>query len=164
MYSKYKGITDRDYSLTPPPGYDGSRFRRRSDGRDDAFPLYGGEVKRPQNQHQNNHTHGKVISCDYSKDEHPSPLITDRSDQDLTCESTESCQEETTCCTQCSDIECTCHKDNESSSKSSKIMSFLHSLGNEEILLISLILLLSGGRSRTETDTILILALLLCVT
>ncbi|MBQ5332681.1 MAG: hypothetical protein J6K92_05430 [Oscillospiraceae bacterium] len=41
MYSKKQmGYPQRGYSITPPPGYDGSRFRSRSDGRDDAFPPY----------------------------------------------------------------------------------------------------------------------------
>ncbi len=31
-------------TLTPPPGYDGSRFRRRSDGRDDSFPPNAGQA------------------------------------------------------------------------------------------------------------------------
>lgn len=41
MYSKKtSGIGSGDYIITPPPGYDGSRFGSRSDGRDDAFPPY----------------------------------------------------------------------------------------------------------------------------
>lgn len=41
MYSKKQmGYSAGSYSVTPPPGYDGSRFRSRSDGRDDAFPPY----------------------------------------------------------------------------------------------------------------------------
>lgn len=41
MYSKkYMNTRRADYTITPPPGYDGSRFRSRSDGRDDAFPPY----------------------------------------------------------------------------------------------------------------------------
>ena len=57
MYSRNKGITDRldpgdmmepRVILTPPPGYDGSRFKTRSDGRDDAFPMYGDDLPSPQ--------------------------------------------------------------------------------------------------------------------
>ena len=57
MYSRNKGITDRldrgdmmepRVILTPPPGYDGSRFKTRSDGRDDAFPMYGDGLPSPQ--------------------------------------------------------------------------------------------------------------------
>lgn len=41
MYSKKNSVFDNgDYVITPPPGYDGSRFGSRSDGRDDAFPPY----------------------------------------------------------------------------------------------------------------------------
>ncbi len=41
MYSKKNGVFEGgDYVITPPPGYDGSRFGSRSDGRDDAFPPY----------------------------------------------------------------------------------------------------------------------------
>ena len=41
MYSKKQmGYPSGGYSITPPPGYDGSRFKSRSDGRDDAFPPY----------------------------------------------------------------------------------------------------------------------------
>ncbi len=41
MYSKKNsGMDSGDYIITPPPGYDGSRFGSRSDGRDDAFPPY----------------------------------------------------------------------------------------------------------------------------
>lgn len=165
MYSKYKGITDRDYSLTPPPGYDGSRFRRRSDGRDDAFPMYGSDVERPMPQRQKDQVSCRTATHDYSKDEPLSQSPEECTEQDSTDKSAECFTEEETCCTQCAECDSPCHKDmGPSSAKSSKVMSFLHGLGNEEILLISLILLLAGGRNRAETDTILILALLLCVT
>lgn len=40
MYSRKTYEESGSYTITPPPGYDGSRFRRRSDGRDDSFPPY----------------------------------------------------------------------------------------------------------------------------
>ena len=40
MYSRKTYEESGGYTITPPPGYDGSRFRRRSDGRDDSFPPY----------------------------------------------------------------------------------------------------------------------------
>lgn len=164
MYSKYKGITERDYSLTPPPGYDGSRFRRRSDGRDDAFPLYGGDVERPPKQSQIASLQYRTSTCDCENEAQSHICPVENSEQDCIIDKSECCQEEPPCCTEYSDNNCVCQKSAESSPKSSKIMSFLHGLGHEEILLISLILLLAGGNSRAETDTILILALLLCVT
>ncbi len=54
MYSKkYMNTRRADYTITPPPGYDGSRFRSRSDGRDDAFPPYDAlpQIYRPDRQH-----------------------------------------------------------------------------------------------------------------
>lgn len=142
MYSRTKGNTSREYSLTPPPGYDGSRFRKRSDGRDDAFPLYR---------------------------EEPCPVF----EKEHTCKSCETCEEKEALRLPCPDgplddgdchtaepphIPCNDHED-----RSSPVLSFLKGLGTEEILLISLIALLSGSRERSQMETVLILALLLCV-
>ncbi len=44
MYSRKTYEESGSYTITPPPGYDGSRFRRRSDGRDDNFPPYDAPV------------------------------------------------------------------------------------------------------------------------
>ena len=46
MYSRKTYEESGGYTITPPPGYDGSRFRRRSDGRDDSFPPYDASPKR----------------------------------------------------------------------------------------------------------------------
>lgn len=40
MYSRKSRDNYGEYVITPPPGYDGSRFGYRSDGRDDSFPPY----------------------------------------------------------------------------------------------------------------------------
>lgn len=47
MYSRKTFGESGSYCITPPPGYDGSRFRRRSDGRDDSFPPYDESPKEP---------------------------------------------------------------------------------------------------------------------
>ncbi len=54
MYSKKYINSDAGYSITPPPGYDGSRFGSRSDGRDDGFPPYNSppQVYMPQKSKQ----------------------------------------------------------------------------------------------------------------
>lgn len=135
MYSKYKGITDQNYSLTPPPGYDGSRFRRRSDGRDDAFPLYREEAKK--------HPPLKK-KPDFFEEEiqKPCPI-----------EAEEECD-----CRFCEEG----NLPEEKPKSDSGILSFLQGLGNEELLLIALILILAND-SKAGIDTILILALLLCI-
>ncbi len=46
MYSRKTYEESGSYTITPPPGYDGSRFRRRSDGRDDNFPPYDAPAKK----------------------------------------------------------------------------------------------------------------------
>ena len=46
MYSRKTYEESGGYTITPPPGYDGSRFRRRSDGRDDSFPPYDTSPKK----------------------------------------------------------------------------------------------------------------------
>ena len=121
MYSKNKGLTDRDYVLTPPPGYDGSRFRRRSDGRDDAFPLYCSPPKKAD-------------------------IIPEPCPEFCECEETfpEECNEE--------------KPDN----RENQILSFLQGIGGEELLLVALIILLSKD-GKAGIETVLILALLLCI-
>lgn len=54
MYSRKTYEESGGYTITPPPGYDGSRFRRRSDGRDDSFPPYDTppkKVEMPKKEH-----------------------------------------------------------------------------------------------------------------
>ena len=141
MYSKNKGITDRDYVITPPPGYDGSRFRRRSDGRDDAFLSYSDIPQRVQKQ---------KYRPEYEAEE--------------TCP-----VEEEDCPLEYSEEPCRgegppdeAHCEDERREKSPGILSFLESIGGEELLLIALILLLSKDNA-AGIETILILALLLCI-
>ena len=128
MYSKNKGLTDRDYVLTPPPGYDGSRFRRRSDGRDDAFPLYSEPPKRIMKRPEEH-------SCSFCEE----PF------------------EEDIC-------ECPCPEipENQPCEKDSQLLSFLQGIGGEELLLVALVILLSKD-SKAGIETVLILALLLCI-
>ncbi len=55
MYSRKTYEESGGYTITPPPGYDGSRFRRRSDGRDDSFPPYDASPKKaemPKKEHE----------------------------------------------------------------------------------------------------------------
>ncbi len=138
MYSKHKGMTDRDYTLTPPPGYDGSRFRRRSDGRDDAFPLYGESPKRTAPQYDK-------PCCEKEEPE-----------EEYICEDEEEVLSPCQCCEESPPCE-------EKPKESPGILSFLQSLGSEEVLLIALILLLAND-AKAGIDTILMLALLLCIT
>lgn len=133
MYSKSKGMQYGEYTLTPPPGYDGSRFRRRSDGRDDAFPFYG-EPKRRERP---------------PKREAPPPLLPAEEE----CEPQK--YEEEDCCP------CECADDKKD--EGSGLLSFIQGLPGEEILLIALIILLAGSEDRAGLDTVLILALLLCL-
>ncbi len=146
MYSKSKGITDRDYTLTPPPGYDGSRFRRRSDGRDDSFPLYG---ERQRTKH--------TQKCERPK-ENFSPPCCDHP-QIADCE--EDCSLSDTICNEDSPVCCDTSEKECSSDRS--VLSFLNELGQEEILLVALIVLLCSNQSKVGMETVLILALLLCL-
>ena len=163
MYSKYKGITDRDYSLTPPPGYDGSRFRRRSDGRDDSFPLYGNNFGTLQSTQPKDPARCRSQSHDYAREDQKNEVITKSCSlpicDEQTDEKAESCPDSTGSCPQIESCPI-CHN---STLKDSKLLSYLQSIGSEEILLISLILFLAGSKSGIETETILILALLLCI-
>ena len=141
MYSKSKGIHMHEYSLTPPPGYDGSRFRRRSDGRDDAFPIYPDQ---PQIYRQPSKA-PKALQPEYCPDE-----------------------EEAICC---EDEECPCEKECDPPCPShpkkdkgdSGLISFIEGLKSEELLLIALIVLLCTKDGGQGLDTVLILALLLCM-
>ena len=144
MYSKSKGMQSEGYILTPPPGYDGSRFRKRSDGRDDAFPPYN------EAPHKKEHLPRPSASQDSAfalrKKEHHAPY------EPIPC----NC----------------CDKEEENDTVSpplkkekgeSGIASFIQSLSGEELLLIALIVLLAGGDNKAGLDTVLILALLLCI-
>ena len=139
MYSKNKGLTDREYILTPPPGYDGSRFRKRSDGRDDAFPMYSQHTERIR---ERNIPSPCTPFQDYCANEEPTEYEE--------C----SCSADTV-----SDTSCTPCKSEE---KEGGIISFLQGIGGEELLLIALIILLCND-NKAGIETILILALLLCV-
>ena len=157
MYSRNKGMTDRDFTLTPPPGYDGSRFRRRSDGRDDAYPLYSDRERRQDMQERPRRGHITYQPEKKAPREEPCPLC-DASEEQYVCSpeeepSPEECKEQTT------------PAPLEKSEKKSEngVISFLQSLGSEDILLIALIVLLAGGESRVGMETVLILALLLCI-
>lgn len=146
MYSKNKGITYQPTVLTPPPGYDGSRFRRRSDGRDDTFPLYeeAPSARREPVRHESGR-HEPVRQ----KPKRPSPP-------------------EEKDCPQCADNAgdsntYSCHRDEATTpSPIGFLTSFISGIGKEELLLIALIIILSGEKGNIDTDTILLLALLLC--
>lgn len=160
MYSRNKGITGRDIYLTPPPGYDGSRFRRRSDGRDDAYPLYGdGEksVHAPHRPMQSSEPRTKHSRRPPPKKEHcteefmSDAPFNDGSDK----EPEEGCD--------CPFEDRSDPPDLKEESRSSSFVSeFLKSLGSEELLLIALIILLAKD-SNAGSDTVLLLALLLCI-
>lgn len=63
MYSKRNSFErENSYIITPPPGYDGSRFGRRSDGRDDAFPPYDRPLQQQETEKR---------SCTYSRKKQP---------------------------------------------------------------------------------------------
>ena len=153
MYSKNKGFSDKEYSLTPPPGYDGSRFGHRSDGRDDAFPLYG--------QGYNSSKRGKKPPYQHR----PDPIAKDAppvcsEEEECPCEYCSAEEEPITDDeSECENAPCPC-----SDAKSeNKILSFLKNLSGEELLLIALIILLMGDMQNGEAETVLILALLLCI-
>lgn len=141
MYSKNKGFTYQQTILTPPPGYDGSRFRGRSDGRDDAFPLYETQSRPPKriltkksSVVSNNDTYGA---------EEEIFEATERSEQ-------ESCDPPAL-------------KDSPGdASPISLLTPILKNIGKEELIIIALIIILAGEREGIDIDTILLLALLLC--
>ena len=148
MYSKAKGFTDRDLTLTPPPGYDGSRFRSRSDGRDDSFPPY-------REAH-----HRKKAGAPSAEGAFPAACCEALPEEEKCCDAPsldERAQSEQ--CPFCKVPEECC----EGGGRENPISSFIKGLGNEEILLIALIVLLSGNQSRQGLETVLILALLLCI-
>lgn len=60
MYSRKTYEESGGYTITPPPGYDGSRFRRRSDGRDDSFPPYDTSPKKVEMPKKENDTVAKA--------------------------------------------------------------------------------------------------------
>ena len=103
MYSRKNR---EEYIITPPPGYDGSRFGSRSDGRDDSFPPYNKE--------------GQM----YTK------------------------EEKTPCEEPC---------------KESHLPQVLKNrIGQEELLLIALLIVIVGEKS-VSPEIILLLGLLLCI-
>lgn len=157
MYSRSKGMTGRDYHLTPPPGYDGSRFGTRSDGRDDAFPPYR-EERHLHHREESEHDRISVKSKEDHTEHSPSVQYETAEDlcDDLTKEECAECLEKDVC------AEAREHPPSES--KPFSVSNFLKKLGNEEILLIALIILLAGSQSNAQGDTLLILALLLCIT
>lgn len=143
MYSKNKGMYTQDYALTPPPGYDGSRFRRRSDGRDDAFPIY------PEQAHR------------YRQPKRPkeeSPLPCQNEEDIYSCNG--GCPEEEYPCEDRSPAACSLPE--KEGKGDTGIISFIEGLKSEELLLIALIVLLCTKDGGQGLDTVLILALLLC--
>ncbi|MBE6713807.1 MAG: hypothetical protein E7575_00790 [Ruminococcaceae bacterium] len=161
MYSKNKGLTDRDYPLTPPPGYDGSRFRRRSDGRDDAFPMYGEQPMSSHGRKRRGQSSEQLV-CPY---EEKAEELAESSAERAEAVSEDDCD----CaregqCTECPDEE---KKDKralcEEKKREGVLSSLIRSLGSEEVLLIALMVLLAGDSSREGMDTVLMLALLLCI-
>lgn len=137
MYSKYKGNTQKDYTFMPPPGYDGSRFRRRSDGRDDTFPLYE-EVRV-----ENNIPDGDI-------EEELSDAFHEESfeEYDDSLEGEEPCPK---------------LDSHEEEKKESGISALLSGLSREDILLIALIVLTGFSGEGAGIETVLILLLLLCI-
>jgi len=139
-------MTQRDQMLTPPPGYDGSRFRKRSDGRDESFYAYPEITVREPIQKRASERH--VIKRRVKDMSHPVN------------EQTNACGDE---CAPTAENAAPCDSAPECEREQpSALSAFFQSLGSEEILLIALILLLAND-SRANIDTVLILALLLCV-
>ena len=111
MYSRRTREEYGDYIITPPPGYDGSRFGNRSDGRDDSFPPYDSQTQI------------------YSQSEKKK-------------ESTREKREE---------------------NKNVSLFPFLKKgIGQEELLLIALLIVLVGEKD-VSPEIVIILALLLCI-
>ncbi len=112
MYSRKTREEYGDYVITPPPGYDGSRFGKRSDGRDDSFPPYDNQ--------------GQIYSQPPKK------------------------KEET-------------EKETHEENKSGSLFPFIKKgIGQEELLLIALLIVLVGEKD-VSPEIVLILALLLCI-
>lgn len=150
MYSRNKGMTLDESRLTPPPGYDGSRFRTRSDGRDDGYPPYREreETRRRALQRRREIQRAPAPKKD-SAEEYCTPL----EETDFTCE------EECALSPLPDSLEDGC----EERKAKKDVLSILEDLKGEEILLVALIIMLSGSLGGAELDTVLILALLLCI-
>ena len=111
MYSRKTREEYGDFIITPPPGYDGSRFGSRSDGRDDSFPPYDSQAQ--------------IYSQSDKKKEQTS--------------------------------------DKHELNKSASLFPFLKKgIGQEELLLIALLIVLVGEKE-VSPEIVLILALLLCI-
>ena len=165
MYSKNKGMNirseDRGFTLTPPPGYDGSRFKTRSDGRDDAFPMYGD----PDAPHHRctavpcgrRHS-GDIHNIHHHKDHEAANCSDGRGDRDM-CEKDVRCLSD--CCsdTDCAECGSDCRK--EDCKDKTPFSSFIKNIGKEEILLIALIFMIAGS-SCPDPETVILLALILC--
>ncbi len=112
MYSRKTREEYGDYVITPPPGYDGSRFGSRSDGRDDSFPPYNNRnrIYSPQSVEREEAEDKKISEADEKS-----------------------------------------------------LFPFLKKgIGQEELLLIALLLVLVGEKN-VSPEIVLILALLLCI-
>lgn len=141
MYSKNKGFTYQQTILTPPPGYDGSRFRGRSDGRDDAFPLYETQSRTPKRiltKKSSGISNNDMYGAEEEIYEAPP-----ESEQ-------ESCEPSSS------------NNSTGDASPISLLAPILKSIGKEELIIIALIIILAGEREGIDVDTILLLALLLC--
>ncbi len=113
MYSRK---SREDYIITPPPGYDGSRFGSRSDGRDDSFPPY----------------------------DRSSQLFSQVSEK----KAEETCEE---CRPECEEKE------------THAMFPFLKKgIGQEELILIALLIVIVGEKN-VSPEIILLLGLLLCI-
>ncbi|MBR6676003.1 MAG: hypothetical protein IKL24_01585 [Clostridia bacterium] len=132
MYSKAKGMPRCDASPIPPPGYDGSRFRKRNDGRDEAFLAAYAPPAQPSVAREKLQLHRDIPT------EEP-----EKAPEEIICEEDVTTEAE----------ECV-------SAPSTKELSL--GIGNEELLLIALILILAGEGS-AGTEAVLLLTLLLCI-
>lgn len=120
MYSKKNREEYGGYIITPPPGYDGSRFGSRSDGRDDSFPPYD---RQPQI---------------YSQKQRKNPQEDKYERTDAECEA--------------------CDR-----GEAKGLFPFMkNGIGQEELLLIALLIVLVGEKN-VSPEIVLILALLLCI-
>ena len=180
MYSKNKGMTDRrdggmnirdedrSFTLTPPPGYDGSRFKTRSDGRDDAFPMYG-DPDAPSHRCTAvpcDRRHSSDIHNMHHHKDHESAHCSDDSGAGRNMRESDDCCDDVRCLSDCcrSDTDCAdcgsnCRKDD--CRDKSPFSAFLKNIGKEEILLIALIFMIAGS-SCPDPETVILLALILC--